>query len=173
MPNNTDLVITISLGERRRAITPSKLAEALHLSAIRPALLRLLFGAEPIPELLSSSKPQGGEGVWGRGGTSQPNERNDNVDKNTFPFVHEESQGASREPDTEALASQLADQLDDPRSIAFYRLVARHVPRRVIEDALVAARDVPRASVRRSRAAIFTSLVKPHLDAARSGTRFH
>lgn len=63
--------------------------------------------------------------------------------------------------DIERLAAHLAAALRDEKSIAFFRIVARAVPREVIRDALVRALDA--ASVRRSRGALFAHLVRPHL----------
>jgi hypothetical protein len=62
-----------------------------------------------------------------------------------------------------AFASYLADRLDDAKSFAWYRMVVSQVPRSVVEAALVRALDVPARSVRKSRAAIFTSLVRHHV----------
>ncbi len=62
------------------------------------------------------------------------------------------------------LASHLADALDDPNGLAWYRKVAREVPQQVVLDALGRARDLRRADVRRSRAALFTAIIRPHLN---------
>jgi len=61
----------------------------------------------------------------------------------------------------ERVAAHLASALRDEKSIVFFRLVARAVPREVIRDALTRALDAQ--SVRRSRGAIFAHLVRPHL----------
>lgn len=63
--------------------------------------------------------------------------------------------------DIERVAAHLASALRDEKSIAYFRLVARAVPREVIRDALARALDA--RSVRRSRAALFAHLVRPHL----------
>jgi hypothetical protein len=68
--------------------------------------------------------------------------------------------------DSERLADYLATRLGDEKSLAFYGLVARSVPREVIGDALGRALDVPRHNVRRSRAALFTALIRPHFGHA-------
>jgi hypothetical protein len=65
--------------------------------------------------------------------------------------------------DIDRVAAHLADSLRDWESIVFFRQVARAVPREVIRDALTRALDAPRESVRRSRAALFTHIVRPHL----------
>lgn len=70
----------------------------------------------------------------------------------------------SLRPEVERTACHLADRLDDGKSLSFYRLVAEHVPSEVVRDALTRALDVPAANVRRSRAAYFTSLIRPHLQ---------
>jgi hypothetical protein len=67
-------------------------------------------------------------------------------------------------PEVERTACYLADRLDDSKSLAFYRRVAASVPAEVIRDALTRALDLRPANVRRSRAAYFTSLVRPYLQ---------
>jgi hypothetical protein len=57
----------------------------------------------------------------------------------------------------------LARQLDDEPSLPFYRLVVRKVPEQVIRDALMRTLDVPKRDIRRSRAALFTSIIREHL----------
>jgi len=57
----------------------------------------------------------------------------------------------------------LARQLDDERSLAFYQCAVREVPEHIIRDALTRSLDVPRRDVRRSRAALFTSIIRPLL----------
>jgi hypothetical protein len=63
----------------------------------------------------------------------------------------------------EQTASYLADKLGDGKSIAFFRRAAEVLPPEVIRDALVKALDLRPSSVRRSRAAYFTSIIMPHL----------
>ena len=75
------------------------------------------------------------------------------------------------EPTTTAvdnLASHLADALADPKSVNWYRKVAREVPHHIILAALGRARDLRRADVRRSRAALFTSLIRSYLKSHES-----
>lgn len=69
--------------------------------------------------------------------------------------------------DNEQHAVYIADAFDDMRSLAWYRLVLRVVPREVVWDAFVRARDLTRSNVRRSRAALFTSIVRHHVDSRR------
>jgi hypothetical protein len=68
--------------------------------------------------------------------------------------------------DAERTARYLADRLDDAKSLRWYRLVAATLGASSVRDALVRALEVPRGEVRRSRAALFTALVRP-LVAAR------
>lgn len=63
----------------------------------------------------------------------------------------------------EHLAAYLATKLRDEKSMAWYRLVARRVDRSVIQDALMRALDIPARDLRRSRGAVFTAIVRPHL----------
>jgi hypothetical protein len=63
----------------------------------------------------------------------------------------------------ECFADYLARRLRDEKSTAWYQLVVRAVPREVVQGALTRALDVPRRDIRRSRAALFTAIVKPHL----------
>lgn len=72
--------------------------------------------------------------------------------------------GGGLRPEIERTACYLADRLDDGHSISFYRLVAESVPNHVIREALTRALDVKAANIRRSRAAYFTSLIRPHLQ---------
>lgn len=64
--------------------------------------------------------------------------------------------------EVERVATHLASALRDEKSIAYFRLVARVLPREVICDALTRALDA--RSVRRSRGALFAHLVRPHLQ---------
>lgn len=64
----------------------------------------------------------------------------------------------------EPLAVELADRLGDWKSLRFFRLVARRLPECDVRAALAVALEVPTADVRRSRAAIFTSLVIGRLE---------
>lgn len=60
-------------------------------------------------------------------------------------------------------ASYLADAFDSPQSLDFFRLVAATVPQRILWDAFTRARDVPRTQLRRTRAAVFVSLIREHV----------
>jgi hypothetical protein len=74
------------------------------------------------------------------------------------------AKGCVLRPEIEKTACYLADRLDDGNSLAFYRFVAEHVSAEVIRNSLTRALDLPAANIRRSRAAYFTSLVRPHLQ---------
>jgi hypothetical protein len=64
--------------------------------------------------------------------------------------------------DAERIAAHLACALRDEKSLDYFRLVARAVPREVIRDALARALDA--RSVRRSRGALFAHLVRPYMQ---------
>jgi hypothetical protein len=63
--------------------------------------------------------------------------------------------------DGDGFASYLADALADAKSLAWYRKVVATLPREVVQDAFARARDARREDIRRSRAALFTSIVRP------------
>lgn len=65
--------------------------------------------------------------------------------------------------DDRAFAVYLARRLDDDRSLDWYRCVLRRLPREIVRDALARTLDVPPAKIRRSRAALFASLVGSRL----------
>lgn len=67
--------------------------------------------------------------------------------------------------DQERIASWLASALQDEAHRAFYTTVAAQVPEAVIRDALVRAKDAH--NIRKSRAALFTFIVRPHLRQGR------
>ena len=67
----------------------------------------------------------------------------------------------STDDDPERVAAHLASALRDEKSIAFFRIVARAVPREVIRDALTRALDA--RSIRKSRGALFAHIVRPYL----------
>lgn len=156
--------IEVVLGTRRERLDPDALAHALGLDARRVlhVLGRLAFRALPQEE---------GDV---RGRCSSPDrERNDDEQFRPVPFGEdggpgEETTDVDRDP--ERFADYLADLFRDDKSLAFYKLVCRTIPREVVRDALTRALDVPRRDVRRSRAAIFTALILPRLRAARRAT---
>ncbi len=153
------LRITLELGTHRREFEAAELTSILALDDLEPALLALLFRG-PYPQFVNKRR-------GGRGEEASRLEKNDNDDINSFVREGEERErgcrGKGREEEIEALASHLADRLDDRKSLALYRRLARTVPAEVIRDCLGHALDLPRSQVRRSRAAYFTALCLPHL----------
>ena len=77
----------------------------------------------------------------------------------------------SPQNDVERDASYLADAFDAPGSLDYFRVVAATVPQHVLWDAFARAQDVPRTNLRRSRAAIFTAIVRDHVDDVRRRRR--
>ena len=67
----------------------------------------------------------------------------------------------------DALALLLARTFTDLKSLAWYRLVAAHVSFSTIRDALSRALELEPREVRRSRAAYFTAIVRPHVAKSR------
>lgn len=63
----------------------------------------------------------------------------------------------------EALAQQMVEELGDPHSLGFYRKVARQVPREMIFGLLSEVRDQAHRGIVRSKAKLFTHMVRPHL----------
>jgi hypothetical protein len=158
--------IRLEYGTHARVLTLAELARALGLSG-REAHLRSL--------LLASCYPQAvhGEGKPTEGMRRFLSPRNETIDINSFPDVGEGwgSGGNHGGPSPEQLANELSDQLSDHHSLPFYRLVAVHVPAEVIRDALLRALEPAPRDIRRSRAAYFTALVRPHLPRRRRGQR--
>ncbi len=75
--------------------------------------------------------------------------------------VQGEPSGGSDAVDVDNFASYLAHALDDEKSMPFIRRVVVALPREVVLDAFHRARDA--TAIRRSRAALFTSILRPHL----------
>lgn len=154
--NDFALRITLELGTHHREFEAAELAAILELDDLEPALLGLLFQG-PHPQVVNKRR-----GTLGGGDSRQEN--NENVS-----FVREEEgrergcRGEGREEEARELASFLAERLDDAKSLAFYRRIARIVPSPIIRDCLTRALDLPARDVRRSRAAYFTALCLPHL----------
>ncbi len=69
------------------------------------------------------------------------------------------------------LPHMLAQKLDDERNLDFYKFVVRRLPEEIIRDALMRALDVPQRNIRRSRGALFASIVAPELKARRRKRR--
>ena len=164
----TELRVTIERGDRRCTLTGAEL-DRLFDGPVSIKLTAALFS-----QAWASSS--GRKGTIGDGGAVKQDVTgtNGNVSEKLLNnrSVHRgeggvgsrgEEDGEVSTGDTERLASYLADRLADPKSLAFYRRVAVLVPREVVREALVAALDLAPAEVRKSRAAYFTAIVRPHL----------
>ncbi len=153
------LEITITFGSHSRRIAGRELVTAMQASATLTTLVRLAT---------SSGRPQvvhGEEGVGGESGPLELNAENISALTRSVPERSERSERVTR-PGARELgerAELLASTLHDLRSLAWYRHVVARVPEDVIRDALARARDLPTADIRRSRAALFTSIVRPYL----------
>lgn len=69
--------------------------------------------------------------------------------------------------DRRCKALVIAQKLNDEHNLAFYAFVLRRVPEDVVRDAMVRALDVPARNIRRSRGALFASILAPHLKKRR------
>lgn len=65
------------------------------------------------------------------------------------------------------MPNMLAQKLNDEKNIAFYKFVVRRLPEEIIRDAFMRALDVPQRNIRRSRGALFASIVAPELNTRR------
>lgn len=150
------LEVTIALGAHSRQISGRELVEAMQASPSLTTLVRLAT---------STSHPHvvhGEEGVGGESGPLGSNAKNISALTRSDPERSERlTRPCARE--VEGRAQFLADVLADHRSLGWYRQVAEHAPEHIIRDALARARDLPSANVRRSRAALFTSIVRPYV----------
>ena len=163
-----DFRITLELGPHRRVVTLAALAQALGLAGHEAKLRSLLFAAacpEPVHNPFGEKKPTETMGLSSLEETKNGNDNNTIYSSFSFRRNREDegSRGEEGGSGSEHLAVYLADRFDDWKSYRFFLLVASSVPREVIREALVRALDVPRRDVRRSRAAYFTALVRPHL----------
>lgn len=188
MTNIDDMLITIAFGPRQRTVFARELAEALGVKDVRGALWQLLRSDDrgdihsPVDSHNSASTnlgKKGGKGDrWGfeAGGNERTNERNNNCQKALALSVTGEGEegcrGEEGESDKLRFAHYLAGRLGDLKSLSFYERVARQLPRETALDALARAVDVHPSSIRRSRAALFTAIVRPHLaEVRRRGLR--
>lgn len=64
----------------------------------------------------------------------------------------------------EAVASELAEKLGDPKGIAVYRTIAKEYEESYIRSILSQVLDVPLDRIRTTRGALFTWLIKHHAD---------
>jgi len=185
MTNIDDMLITIALGPRHRTVFARELAEALGVKDVRGALWQLLCGDDradihsPVDSHNSASADpgkKGGRGIEGAPRQEETNERNNNYQKALALSVSGEGEegcrGEEGESDKLRFAHYLAGRLGDLKSLSFYERVARQLPRETALDALARAVDVHPSSIRRSRAALFTAIVRPHLaEVRRRGLR--
>lgn len=169
----TELRVTIERGDRRCTFTGADL-DRLFGGPVSIRLLAVLI-AHAHPTSKASSRSLGGRGAaYDR--RSDQNARNVDgseivLEKRSVRSVPrdeeiESARAKDQEPvaaDVDRLASYLADRLGDAKSLPFYHRVASEAPREVVREALVAALDLAPADVRRSRAAYFTAIVRPHL----------
>lgn len=149
MPHDLALRVVLELGSRRVETDAQELEALLAVPGLAGRLLALVLGERggggserlPLPpetlERFSEKRCVGGQGR----GLGKP------------------SGGTA----VDNFAGYLADALDDRKSLAWYRKVVAELPHEVVRDAFVRARDTRREDIRRSRAALFTSIVRPLL----------
>ncbi len=65
------------------------------------------------------------------------------------------------------MPNMLAEKLRDEQNLAFYKFVVRRLPEEIVRDALMRALDVPQRNIRRSRGALFASILAPYLKTRR------
>ena len=158
-----DLEITLSRSGRTCTLTGAELARIFDSPGIVIRLASVLYSrSRPSTEKDGSMVK---EGAGRQVETSEQNGRKNALGQSSFGWV--EGSRAERVPTrdqaAEKTASYLADELGDPKSMAFFRRVAEVLPPEVIRDALARALDLRPPNIRRSRAAYFTSLIMPHL----------
>jgi hypothetical protein len=164
MTHAFSLRLTVSLGSRSATLTLPALAALLGAEAAA-RLVGLALGSARHEDIHNLNEERGGRGsMEPPAGTRTKNgiERELSEPVQTVPG-DEGSRGEEGAAAVDNVASYLADALEDPRSLRFFRLVAANVPGDVIRECLTRARDIPRRDIRRSRAAVFTKLVLPHL----------
>lgn len=143
MENPFDLVVTLEIGQRRRVVTAREIAHELGDPSLAVRLVALAL------------RPAASEAS-----TEAPRVTRNALEINTSTRTrYATDQSEPDEP--ERVAAHLASALRDDKSIAFFRIVARAVPREVISDALTRALDAQ--NIRRSRSALFVHIVRPHL----------
>ena len=155
-----DIAFTIACAGRTRTVNMAELEAALGVK-LRGALLRLLL-APTCPEDIHEEGGEGEVGAFPRLGT---------VTVFNKPFQiqtvrgREGGPGETRGRAVEFEAMALADALDDLTSLAFFRRIVATVPPEIVREAMVAALDVPRRDLRRSRGAYFTAVLRRLLAA--------
>jgi hypothetical protein len=167
------LTVTVACGSRRTELPFGAVVELLGQDAAAKLVGAVLVDRRP-QAIHSQNGEEGGRGKKGQDLSPETNAVQNQVYENALRSGKKASGGVGEEGEggpppeppvdsPERLADYLATRLGDEKSLAFYGLVARSVPREVIGDALSRALDVPRQNVRRSRAALFTAIVRPHL----------
>lgn len=99
------------------------------------------------------------------GDFENPNDRTikKNILKNDIDREVPFNRRASKGPDKkQLLALELADALDDRKSLALYIAYSRRYPERLLRKALTEAKDIPSNKIKKSRAALFNHLVQKH-----------
>lgn len=163
-------VVTITRGSARAVLSARELEARLEVPGLARRLSELL-----VPQDIHSSSGEAKEG-FGEDVKGFPGSLETLNAFQKFSGMRSERSGNGEAPeardspartspvdnDIERIAAHLASALRDEKSIVFFRLVARAVPREVIRDALMRALDAQ--SVHRSRAALFAHIVRPHLS---------
>lgn len=153
MSSDFALKVSVALGKRRIDLDARELARRTGDPSLPGALAAMLIHPQSVHE-------EGGEGV---GVASPPTETVTVLDQ---PFQNQTVRGREGGPgetqgrELELRAMALADALCDPSSLAFFRRVVETVSPELIREALVAALDVPRRELRRSRGAYFTAVLR-------------
>jgi hypothetical protein len=159
-----DLRITLELGTRRRVLRAAELAPRL-----RGELVALAATDEDYPHDVHS-RPVPWEPTEGN---VSENEIRTSFPEPLVPSPRRESSQtgplAQLEDVVTTVAVMLASTFDDPKSLPFYRLIAGRLPLSTIRSALAQSLELAPEEVKRSRAAYFTAILRPHL-ARRSST---
>jgi hypothetical protein len=149
MENPFDLVVTLELGERRRVLTARDIAHALGDPGLAVRLVALAVGPEA--SAVDASR-------------ATRNAYQENSSTRTRSGLDEDPSD-----DPERVAAHLASALRDEKSIAYFRIVARAVPREVVRDALTRALEA--RNIRKTRAALFVHIVRPYLPRSSTNSR--
>ncbi len=193
MDSPFSLRITIDLGARRRVLGAAEIATLLHDPGLPGRLYALLHASpgvvhNPVHNLPSSLASSGEGGTLRRGeerpvstDTDMNGSGNDRKKSTSFSdsFIPERDEvggkgcrgrageEGSLEPLVDKIALHLAAALDDDRSLRFLRRIANEVPLRTMRWALGIALELEPGEIRKSRAAYFTTLIRPHLRSSR------
>jgi hypothetical protein len=150
------LEITLTLGSHSRRVDGRELVAAMRISPTLATLVRLATGWSDAAVVHGEGRVRDGRGLPG------PNADADRNSLGAFSVGRGLGEPTVAAP-VDKIAVHLADALLDRRSLRWYRMVAARVPPDVVRDALARALDLAPENVRRSRAALFTSLVRPYL----------